>query len=153
MRKIIILFLMGTVLVILQTSFFSVLFGNLANPNLIFAFCFAFLIVGDKESAFQGGIIFGLTLDILLATIPGLTSVFLVVSIALADVFERTILRGTRSYYLVLAVSSYLYHFLGTGKIYISSGMFLGIILTLVSCVGFAWGIMNYSGFKRKSII
>lgn len=153
MKKILILFLTGIVLVILQTSFFSVLFGSFANPNLVFAFCFAFLILGDRDTALQGGMILGLALDILLAALPGITSVYLIVAITLAEVFERNILRGTRSYYLILALSCYVYQIIGAGKIHFELSIFLGILFTLICSSVFARAIRNYTGFRRKSII
>ena len=153
MGKITLLTLLGIVLVILQTSFFSVLFGNEINPNLIFAFCFAFLLLDDLNSALISGIVLGTIFDILTGSTIGLSALLLVLGIYGAYYFERHVLRGKRSYYTSLFISTYLYQLINLSAFYISVPQIFGLLFTVAVGFCFTLLIANYANYKRKTIV
>ncbi|OGC70417.1 hypothetical protein A2415_01295 [candidate division WWE3 bacterium RIFOXYC1_FULL_39_7] len=153
MKKILLLSLTGIILIIMQTSFFSVLFGNEVNPNLVFAFCFAFLLLDDLDSALMSGLVFGTLFDILSGTTIGFTTLILILAIYGGYLFNKQVLRGKRSYILMLILSTYLYQIINMRYFYFTLSQITGLILTAVACLGFTVLIANYANYKRKTIV
>jgi hypothetical protein len=143
--------LISIVFVILETSFFSVIFGNEVNPNVIIAFCFAYLVLDELDSALLSAIVFGTAYDIFSLNLIGVTPVFLVLTIYLTYILERNILRGRRYYYLVLPFATYFYSIIHLRYLYFSQNLAIGIFLTFLLCLFFTFVISNYSGYKSKT--
>lgn len=112
MRKsLIIILITNIVLVLFQTSFFNILFGDY-SPNLIMAFAFAVVFTLKGEYKYLSGFIGGLFFDLLTFNIIGLTSVILILTMIMSYIIKKFFISRTYMNIVLVFISSIIFDFI-----------------------------------------
>lgn len=159
MKKYLSLILITLFLAILQNSFLLELLGSELNPNLVLALAFAFVIPGNKNSAFFIAFMGGLFLDFLGAGIIGLSSLVLVSAVLLSSYIKNYLIKGNVSFSITLIFFSLISSSTQFGQLVINFKTLVSAALTLVfSFILYALiirfsNVVEQSEYKIKSKI
>jgi hypothetical protein len=109
MRKYFLIFIVNLILIFLQESFLSEIFGPFLNPSLVISLGYAFLLSEDDDLALFSLLVGGLILDLLGTGIIGLSSVVLVFLLLISFQVRKTIFRGVLTQIVFIIITTVIF--------------------------------------------
>ncbi len=151
MKKYLPIILIVLFLAILQSSFFLELLGSELNPNLVLALAFAFVIPGNKNTAFFIAFTGGIFLDLLGAGVIGLSSLVLVSSVLFSSFAKNYLTKGNFPFSVTLIFFSLASSSVQLGYLAINFKSLFSAILTLAISFILYWLFTRFSNLVEKS--